>query len=58
MELNLLDSSESSDILSIEELRASRVRKNRIENEKRSRKYISDINKRHIIWTEKKYLFK
>ena len=49
MELNLLDSSESPDIFSIEELRASLFRKNRIENERKSRKYISDINKRHII---------
>ena len=46
--------SENKNILSIEELRTLRIIQKKIENNKNSRKYISEINKRHKNWTEQK----
>ena len=34
-------------LMSIEDLRASRLRKNKIESDKKARKYILDINQRY-----------
>ena len=40
--------------MSIEELKASRLRKHKIENDKKARKYILEINKRYSEMTNKK----
>ena len=40
--------------MSIEELKALRLRKQKIENDKKARKYITEINKRYREMTEKK----
>ena len=40
--------------MSIEELKALRHRKQKIENDKKARKYISEINKRYRLMTCKK----
>ena len=45
--LNLFKSSEKSNLNSIEELRALKLRKEKIEKEIKSRAYISEINKRY-----------
>ena len=39
--------------MSIEELKALRLRKHKIENDKKARKYISEINKRYREMTDK-----
>ena len=39
--------------MSIEELKALRLHKQKIENDKKARKYISEINKRYRKMTEK-----
>ena len=51
--LNHLNSKEDTNVLSIEEVKAIRIRKQRIENEKKSRKYISEINKKYKKWKDK-----
>ena len=50
--LNHFDSIEDKNVLSIEELKALRMRKLRIENEKKSRKYIAEINKKYKKWKD------
>jgi len=50
---NHLNSKEDTNVLSIEEVKALRIRKQRIENEKKSRKYISEINKKYKKWKDK-----
>ena len=54
MQLNHFNFSEKNILMSIEELKAFRLRKQKIENEKKARKYISDINKRYREMTYKK----
>ena len=54
MNLNHLNSSEDNELMSINELRALRLRKHKIENDKKFRKYISEINQRYRKISEKK----
>ena len=51
--LNHLNSREDTNVLSIEEVKALRIHKQRIENERKSRKYISEINKKYKKWKDK-----
>ena len=48
------NSSEKNILMSIEELGALRIRKQKIENNKKARKYISEINQRYRKMTDKK----
>ena len=54
MQLDYFNSSEDNALMSIDELRALRLRKQKIENDKKARKYISEINKRYRQMTETK----
>ena len=54
MHLDHLNSNEKNILMSIEELKALRLRKKKIENEKKARKYISEINKRYREMKDKK----
>ena len=54
MHLDHLNSNEDNDLISIEELRALRLSKQKIENNKKARKYISGINRRYKNFTDKK----
>ena len=47
MQFNLFNSNQDDSLLSIEDIRALRLRKLKIENEKKARKYILEINKRY-----------
>ena len=47
MQLDHLNSNEDDGLLSIEDLRTLRLRKKKIESDKKARKYILDINKRY-----------
>ena len=47
MKLNHFNSKEDDVLMSIEDLRALRLRKQKIESEKKARKYIMDINQRY-----------
>lgn len=47
MQLVLFNSSEDNDLKSIDELRALRLRNQKIENDKKARNYISEINQRY-----------
>ena len=47
MKLNHFNSNEDNVLMSIEDLRALRLRKKKIESEKKARKYIMDINQRY-----------
>ena len=47
MKLNHFNSNEDDALMSIEDLRALRLRKQKIESEKKARKYIMDINQRY-----------
>ena len=47
MKLNHFNSNEDDLLMSIEDLRALRLRKQKIESEKKARKYIMDINQRY-----------
>ena len=47
MQLHQLDPNEDDGLMSIEDLRALRLRKKKIENDKKSRKYILEINQRY-----------
>ena len=60
MKLNHFNSSEDKELISIEELRALRLSKQKIENDKKARKYISEINQRYrkMIDKKNKNLFK
>ena len=60
MQLDHFNSIESNELKSIDELKALRIRKQRIENDKKARKYILDINQRYRLMTDKKskHLFK
>ena len=52
--LNLFKSNEKSNLNSIEDLRALKLRKEKIEKEIKSRAYISEINKRYNKMTYRK----
>ena len=47
MEFDHLNFNEDDGLMSIEDLRALRVRKKKIESDKKARKYILDINQRY-----------
>ena len=47
MQMNNFNSNEENGLLSIEDLRALRFRKQKIESDKKARKYIMDINQRY-----------
>ena len=47
MKFDHLNFDEADGLMSIEDLRALRLRKKKIENDKRARKYILDINQRY-----------
>ena len=47
MQFDYLNSNEDDGLMSIEDLRALRLRKNKIENDKKARKYILEINQRY-----------
>ena len=46
MQFDLFNSNQDNSLMSIEELRALRLRKQKIENDKKARKYILGINQR------------
>ena len=48
------NSNENNILISIKELKALRLRKQKIENDKKARKYISEINKRYREIIDKK----
>ena len=54
MHLDYLNSKGNNILMSIEELKALRLRKHKIENDKKARKYILEINKRYRAMKEKK----
>ena len=47
MQFDHLNSNEDNDLMSIEDLKALRLRKKKIESDKKARKYIMDINQRY-----------
>ena len=47
MQFDHLNSKENGGLMSIEDLRALRLRKKKIETDKKARKYILDINQRY-----------
>ena len=47
MQFDHLNSNEDDGLMSIEDLRALRLRKKKIENDKKARKYIFEINQRY-----------
>ena len=47
MQFDHLNSNADDGLMSIEDLRALRLRKKKIENDKKARKYILDINQRY-----------
>ena len=47
MQFDHLNSNEDDDLMSIEDLKALRLRKKKIESDKKARKYISEINLRY-----------
>jgi len=47
MQFDHLNYNEDDDLISIEQLRASRLQKKKIESDKKARKYILDINQRY-----------
>ncbi len=47
MQFDHLNFNEDDGLMSIEDLKASRLRKKKIESEKKARKYILDINQRY-----------
>ena len=47
MQFDYLNSNEGDGLMSIEDLRALRLRRQKIESDKKARKYIMDINQRY-----------
>ena len=47
MQFDHLNPNQDDDLMSIEDLRALRLRKQKIENDKKARKYILEINQRY-----------
>ena len=54
MQFDHLNSNEDDGLLSIEDLRVLRLRKKKIESDKKARKYILDINQRYRKMTTNK----
>ena len=54
MQLDHSNLNETNIPMTIEELKALRLRLHKIENDKKSRKYISEVNKRYREMTDKK----
>ena len=54
MQFDHLNSNEDDGLMSIEDLRALRLRKKKIESDKKARKYILDINQRYRKMTTNK----
>ena len=54
MQLDHLNSNEDDGLMSIEDLRVLRLRKKKIESDKKARKYILDINQRYRKMTTNK----
>ena len=54
MQFDLFNSNQDNSLMSIEELRALRLRKQKIESDKKARKYIMDINQRYRKMTAQK----
>ena len=54
MQFDHLDFNEDDGLMSIEDLRALRLRKKKIESDKKARKYILDINQRYRKMTRRK----
>ena len=54
MQFDHLNSNEDDGLLSIEDLRVLRLRKKKIESEKKARKYILEINQRYRKMTTNK----
>ena len=47
MQFNHFNSNENDELMSIEDLKALRLRKKKIESDKKARKYILEINQRY-----------
>ena len=47
MRFDYFDSNEDESLMSIKDLKESRIRKQKIENDKKARKYILEINQRY-----------
>ena len=47
MRFDHFDSNQDESLMSIQDLKESRIRKQKIENDKKARKYILDINQRY-----------
>ena len=54
MQFDHLNFDEDDGLMSIEDLRALRLRKKKIESDKKARKYILDINQRYRIMSTRK----
>ena len=54
MQFDHLNFNEDDGLMSIEDLRALRLRKKKIESDKKARKYILDINQRYRIMSTRK----
>ena len=54
MQFDYLNSNEDDGLMSIEDLRVLRLRKQKIESDKKARKYILDINQRYRKMTTNK----
>ena len=54
MQFDHLNSKEENGLMSIEDLRALRLRKQKLESDKKARQYILDINQRYRKMKEKK----
>ena len=54
MQFNNYNSHQYNDLMSIEDLRALRLRKKKIESDKKARKYILEINQRYRKMSDKK----
>ena len=60
MKFDHLNFNEDDGLMSIEDLRALRLKKKKLESDIKARKYILDINQRYRVMTDKKskHLFK
>ncbi len=54
MQFNYFNSMQDDSLMSIEDLRALRLRKKKIENDKKARRYIFEINQRYKKMSEPK----
>ena len=58
MRFDHFDSNQDESLMSIQDLKESRIRKQKIENDKKARKYIYEINQRYKKINDNKDLFK